>query len=183
MNADRVAWHYRTYTRRRSRCDQVARFQGHKSSDKSEYSTGIEDHVRDRGVLFHFAVNGSLDAQRCEIDLGGGKVYVADQVETATERFFRTPNLLALRELALRRTADRVDAAAQEYRGGERTSRPWLARDRFIVAVAPDDQAEQLVRVGKRFAGALASQLHRLSRSEFHLLERVRIDLFDVPKG
>ncbi len=42
-----------------------------------------------------------------------GKVYVSDQVGTAIERFFRKPNLIALRELALRRTADRVDAAAR----------------------------------------------------------------------
>ena len=42
-----------------------------------------------------------------------GKVYVSDQVGTAVERFFRKPNLMALRELALRRTADRVDAAAR----------------------------------------------------------------------
>ena len=42
-----------------------------------------------------------------------GKVYVPDQVGTAVERFFRKPNLIALRELALRRTADRVDAAAR----------------------------------------------------------------------
>jgi two-component system sensor histidine kinase KdpD len=90
--------------------------------------------------------------------LKAGKVYVSDQVATAIERFFRKPNLLALRELALRRTADRVDAAAQEYAGKERASRPWLARDRFLIAVAPDDQAEQLVRVGKRFADALDAE-------------------------
>ncbi len=90
--------------------------------------------------------------------LKAGKVYVSGQVGTATERFFRKPNLLALRELALRRTADRVDAAAQEYAGRERASRPWLARDRFLIAVAPDDQAEQLVRVGKRFADALDAE-------------------------
>ncbi|MDE2349251.1 MAG: universal stress protein, partial [Gammaproteobacteria bacterium] len=87
-----------------------------------------------------------------------GKVYVADQVGVATERFFRRPNLLALRELALRRTADRVDAAALESAGEARSSRPWLARDRFLIAVAPDDQAEQLVRVGKRFADALDAE-------------------------
>ena len=58
----------------------------------------------------------------------------------------------------MRRTADRVDAAAQEYAGQERTSRPWLARDRFLIAVAPDDQSEQLVRVGKRFADALDAE-------------------------
>ena len=44
--------------------------------------------------------------------LRSGRVYISDQVGTAVERFFRKPNLLALRELALRRTADRVDAAA-----------------------------------------------------------------------
>jgi two-component system sensor histidine kinase KdpD len=90
--------------------------------------------------------------------LKAGKVYVSEQVGTATERYFRKPNLLALRELALRRTADRVDAAAQEYAGRERISRPWLARDRFMIAVAPDDQAEQLVRFGKRFADALDAE-------------------------
>jgi two-component system sensor histidine kinase KdpD len=90
--------------------------------------------------------------------LKSGKVYIADQVGTATERFFRTPNLLALRELALRRTADRVDADALEYQGKERVSRPWLARDRFLIAIAPDDQAEQLVRFGKRFADALDAE-------------------------
>ncbi len=90
--------------------------------------------------------------------LKAGKVYAKGQAATATERFFRKPNLLALRELALRRTADRVDAAAQEYAGEARSSRPWLARDRFLIAVAPDGQAEQLVRVGKRFADALDAE-------------------------
>ena len=108
--------------------------------------------------------------------LKAGKVYTADRVSTATERFFRKPNLLALRELALRRTADRVDAAALEYAGHAPTSRPWLARDRFMIAVTLDGQAEQLVRVGKRFADALDAewlvvsvetpQLLKLSESE-----------------
>ncbi len=90
--------------------------------------------------------------------LRAGKVYNQERVATATERFFRVPNLLALRELALRRTADRVDAAAREYAGRERTSQPWLARDRFLIAVSPNDQAEQLVRFGKRFADALDAE-------------------------
>jgi len=90
--------------------------------------------------------------------LRAGKVYVPEQIGAALERFFRTPNLLALRELALRQTADRVDAAAREYSGRERTSRPWLARDRFIIGVGPDDQGEELVRFGKRFADALDAE-------------------------
>jgi len=108
--------------------------------------------------------------------LKAGKVYTADRVGTATEGFFRKPNLLALRELALRRTADRVDAAALEFAGQAPSSRPWLARDRFLIAVTPDGQAEQLVRIGKRFADALDAewlvvsvetpQLLKLSESE-----------------
>ncbi|HMD74370.1 MAG TPA: sensor histidine kinase KdpD [Steroidobacteraceae bacterium] len=90
--------------------------------------------------------------------LKAGKVYAADRVGTATERFFRKSNLLALRELALRRTADRVDAAALEFADQSSTSRPWLARDRFLIAVTLDGQAEQLVRIGKRFADALDAE-------------------------
>ena len=90
--------------------------------------------------------------------LKAGKVYAADRVGVATEGFFRKPNLLALRELALRRTADRVDAAALEFAGHASTSRPWLARDRFLIAVTLNGQAEQLVRIGKRFADALDAE-------------------------
>ena len=90
--------------------------------------------------------------------LKAGKVYGPAQAAAASEKFFREPNLLALRELALRRTADRVDAAARAYGNRERVSKPWLARDRFLVAVTLDDQAEQLVRVGKRFADALDAE-------------------------
>jgi two-component system sensor histidine kinase KdpD len=90
--------------------------------------------------------------------LKAGKVYATAQANKAAEGFFRKPNLLALRELALRRTADRVDAAALEFAGQAPTSRPWLARDRFLIAVTPDGQAEQLVRIGKRFADALDAE-------------------------
>jgi two-component system sensor histidine kinase KdpD len=90
--------------------------------------------------------------------LKAGKVYPAAQVSHATEGFFRVPNLLALRELALRRTADRVDAAALEFAGQAPSSRPWLARDRFLIAITPDGQAEELVRIGKRFAAALDAE-------------------------
>lgn len=87
--------------------------------------------------------------------LHAGKVYVPEQIATATERFFRKSNLIALRELALRRTADRVDATARASALGDRNSRAWMARDRVLVAIGPDTQAEQVVRAGKRMADAL----------------------------
>jgi two-component system sensor histidine kinase KdpD len=84
--------------------------------------------------------------------LKAGKIYIADHAAGAVQRFFRTQNLLALREIALRRVADRVEAAARALQA-DRRARP--AGDRVLVAVGPDEQAEQLVRAGKRMADAL----------------------------
>ncbi|HUO20210.1 MAG TPA: sensor histidine kinase KdpD [Steroidobacteraceae bacterium] len=85
--------------------------------------------------------------------LHAGKVYVASQAGAAVERFFRKQNLMALREIALRRVADRVEAASRELPADRSQAR--AARDRVLVAVGPDEQAEQLVRAGKRMADAL----------------------------
>ena len=88
--------------------------------------------------------------------LNAGKVYVADQAGTAVERFFRKQNLMALREIALRRVADRVEAAARALPTGRIPAR--IAGDRVLVAVGPDEQAEELVRAGKRIADALDAE-------------------------
>src|SRR6185295_11526945 len=90
--------------------------------------------------------------------LHAGKVYVPEEIGTAVERFFRKPNLIALRELALRRMTHRVEAAARASLAGDRTSREWLAQDHLLVAIGQDRQAEQLVRAGKRMADALRAQ-------------------------
>ncbi|MDE2052547.1 MAG: sensor histidine kinase KdpD, partial [Gammaproteobacteria bacterium] len=89
--------------------------------------------------------------------LRAGKVYIADEVATAVERFFRKQNLMALREIALRRVADRVEAASRALQP-ERARAARIAGDRILVAVGPDAQAEQLVRAGKRMADALDAQ-------------------------
>ena len=80
--------------------------------------------------------------------LRGGKVYVPEQVRHAVDNFFRKGNLIALRELALRTTADRVDRAMREYREGEAIRAIWAAGERIMVAVGPDEQGERLVRAG-----------------------------------
>jgi two-component system, OmpR family, sensor histidine kinase KdpD len=86
-----------------------------------------------------------------------GKVYVGDQAGTAIERFFRKQNLMALREIALRRVADRVEAASRALPAAERTQ-VRIAGDRVLVAVGPDEQAAELVRAGKRMADALDAE-------------------------
>ena len=87
--------------------------------------------------------------------LHSGKIYAPEEIDIAVERFFRKPNLMALRELALRRTTDRVEAASRDSLISDGSSRTWLARDRVLVALGPDAQAEQLVRAAKRIADAL----------------------------
>ncbi len=87
--------------------------------------------------------------------LHAGKIYLPQDAGTATERFFRKPNLLALRELALRRMTDRMEVAARASLPADASSRGWLARDRVLVATGPDPQSEQMIRSGKRIADAL----------------------------
>jgi len=87
--------------------------------------------------------------------LRAGKIYLQADAANAVERFFRKPNLMALREIALRRVADRVEAAARDSAASDRTPRSRLAGDRVLVATGPDAQSEQLIRAGKRLADAL----------------------------
>jgi two-component system sensor histidine kinase KdpD len=84
-----------------------------------------------------------------------GKVYVPEQARRAIDSFFRKGNLIALRELALRTTAERVDAAMREYKEGHAIRATWAAGERILVALGPYDDAERLVRAGKRMAVAL----------------------------
>ena len=90
--------------------------------------------------------------------LRAGKIYVPEDAAAATDRFFRKSNLLALRELALRRTANRVEAAARASQREDSGTRGWLARDRVLVATGPDPQSEQTIRAGKRLADALDAE-------------------------
>ncbi|NTZ84912.1 DUF4118 domain-containing protein [Burkholderia metallica] len=84
-----------------------------------------------------------------------GKVYLAQQAERAVRNFFRKGNLIALRELALRRTADRVDAQMREYRADRSIQRIWQARERLLVCVGPGAEAPTLVRAAARLATSL----------------------------
>jgi two-component system sensor histidine kinase KdpD len=85
-----------------------------------------------------------------------GKVYMPAQAERAAANFFRKGNLIALRELALRRTADRVDAQMRAYRADQAIHTVWQAKERLIVCIGPDIDNEALVRSAAR----LASKLH-----------------------
>ncbi len=84
-----------------------------------------------------------------------GKVYIPQQAEHAARHFFRKGNLLALRELALRLTADRVDDQMQSYRQDHAITQPWPAGERIMVSVSPSPLSRRLVRAAKRMAAGL----------------------------
>jgi two-component system sensor histidine kinase KdpD len=87
-----------------------------------------------------------------------GKVYVAEQAQEAVQHFFRRGNLIALRELALRATADRVDAEMRVYRREQAIQQIWPAAERLLVCVGPSPYATRLVRAAKRLAERLEAE-------------------------
>jgi len=87
--------------------------------------------------------------------LRDGKVYISDQAVRALEKFFRKGNLTALRELSLRRAAERVDSQMLNYMHNKSISGPWAAGDRILVCVSSHPMGERLIRVGRRLADDL----------------------------
>jgi len=84
-----------------------------------------------------------------------GKVYVPKQAERALEHFFSPANLTALRELALRRTAERVDEQLLNEMQARAIPGPWAAGERLLVCISEDPRAAGLVRYTKRLADRL----------------------------
>ncbi|MFO1109987.1 MAG: sensor histidine kinase KdpD [Bradyrhizobium sp.] len=84
-----------------------------------------------------------------------GKVYVPRQAERALEHYFSPGNLTALRELALRRTAERVDEQLLTHMQANAIAGPWAASERILVCVSEDPRAAGLVRYTKRLADRL----------------------------
>ncbi len=84
-----------------------------------------------------------------------GKVYVREQAERALKHYFSPGNLTALRELALRRTAQRVDAQMVDYMQAHAIKGPWAAGERVLVCIGEPSQSIDVVRYGKRVADTL----------------------------
>jgi two-component system sensor histidine kinase KdpD len=87
-----------------------------------------------------------------------GKVYIPDQAQRAMSSFFRPGNLIALREMALRRTADRVDAQMRSYRLDHSIQPTWPVTERLIVSIGPSPFSARLIRAAKRIADRLHAE-------------------------
>ncbi|MEN7528037.1 MULTISPECIES: sensor histidine kinase KdpD [unclassified Cupriavidus] len=102
-----------------------------------------------------------------------GKVYLPEQARHAARNFFRKGNLIALRELALRRTADRVDDDVRAYRDAKQISPVWRTREAVLACIGLGDDAEQVVRSAHRLASQLDCDWHVVTIAASHLLPPV----------
>lgn len=87
--------------------------------------------------------------------LAEGKVYVQDTAARAVENFFKPQNLTALRELALRRAAERVDASLVERMQAQAIEGPWAAGERILACIGIDPISPAVIRTAKRLADAM----------------------------
>ena len=112
-----------------------------------------------------------------------GKVYVPKQAERALEHYFSPGNLTALRELALRRTAERVDEQLLTHMQANAIAGPWAAGERILVCLSEDPRAAGLVRTAKRVADRLHAPWTAISietRRSLQLTDEQRDRLADT---
>jgi len=103
-----------------------------------------------------------IPAEELLARLKAGKVYFSQQAQHAAENFFRRGNLMALRELALRRTADRVEGDVQAYRVDQSIGSIWKTATALLTCVGPDAGAERVVRAAARLASQLNADWHAI---------------------
>ena len=92
--------------------------------------------------------------------LKDGKVYMPHQAERAIQNFFRKGNLIALRELALRRTADRVDNQMIQYRRDKSVAPVWQTRESLLACIGPGEGSDRIIRSVARIATKLDVPWH-----------------------
>jgi two-component system sensor histidine kinase KdpD len=78
--------------------------------------------------------------------LTAGKIFPADEIDTALANYFRPGNLAALRGIALSWTADRVEETLDDYRGVHEIDHPWETRERTLVALGGSEGGEFVIR-------------------------------------
>jgi two-component system sensor histidine kinase KdpD len=91
-----------------------------------------------------------------------GKVYIPEQAVWAAEKFFKPGNLIALRELTLRRTAARVDEEMRAYMETRAIVGPWPAAERLLVCVSGSPFSEKLIRTTRRLADEMKAPWHTI---------------------
>jgi two-component system sensor histidine kinase KdpD len=101
-----------------------------------------------------------VDPKKLRQRMRDGNIYAAEKVEQALGGFFKTGNLIALRELALREIADDVDERLEAWERSGSLRGPWRRSESIFVAVTLSPNAQRLIRRGFRIAHRLKAQWH-----------------------
>lgn len=122
-----------------------------------------------------------LPPEELLVRLKEGKVYIPDQAARAIREFFRQGNLTALREMSLRRAAERVDNQMRSYMRTRAIPDVWPASERLLVCISPSPYAEKIVRTARRLADELNADwfvvyVEVATRPEVNPANRARID-------
>lgn len=127
-------------------------------ADSVRQITGITVHETIPDTLLEIADEIELidlSPEELRKRLADGKVYTSDRSDVAAHNFFRVGNLTALREMALRLTAEHVDHQLQDYMQLKRIAGPWKSGERLMVAVGTGPFSERLIRWTRRMAYSL----------------------------
>ncbi len=103
-----------------------------------------------------------LPPEELLLRLREGKVYIPEQAVRAMENFFEAGNLIALREITLRRAANRVDEQMREYLQTYPTAGLWPVTERLLVCISGSPNSERLIRTGRRLAEELKTEWYAL---------------------
>ncbi len=122
-----------------------------------------------------------LPPEELLVRLKEGKVYIPDQAARAIQEFFRKGNLTALREMSLRRAAERVDNQMRSYMRTRAIPSVWPASERLLVCISPSPYAEKIVRTARRLADELNADwfvvyVEVATKPELNAANRARID-------
>ncbi len=126
--------------------------------------------------------------------LDRGDIYPASKLDAEAQSFFREGNLNALREIAMREAASRVDEDLVEYRKEKRIEKPWAAQDRVMICISPTRSAMRLIRRGWRMGqrmhgevlavhveeGPIGDKERKILEDDFKLAERLGIQTFTL---
>jgi two-component system, OmpR family, sensor histidine kinase KdpD len=110
--------------------------------------------------------------------LNEGKVYAPDQAQAALRNYFNPGNLAALRELAMRQAADRIDVQLRSFRQAKAAEGPWAAAERILVCVDERSESEEIVRHAKRLADR-----HRAAWIAVHVQTVRHANLSEAERG
>lgn len=115
----------------------------------------VPDRILEKAAQIHLV---DIPAEELIQRLKEGKVYVPGQAEHALRKFFRPGNINALRELALRYTAKRVDRQVESYMRVHGIPGPWPTGERIMVCISPSPFSAQLIRTARRMAEGLKAE-------------------------